>query len=433
MKVYIETYGCTMNQGDTGVMIGIIEKEHELVDDARDCDVAVINSCGVIGFTERKVLKRVSWLRENNKKVVVAGCLPGINPNAVRDSMADAVITPKNLFQINRAIDTALNVRSSSPLPGQESHAIEGQDIINVDPRRFRKRLNKTTAIVPIAVGCLGKCSYCGTRLVRGRLKSFEPDAIIDEVRGCVRHGIREVRLTGQDTGVYGIDRAGLSPRLPDLLEKISKIPGEFRVRVGMMNPQYVLEILDELVESFRNEKIYKFLHVPVQSGDDRVLEDMRRGYTADDFRAIVRSFQERFNDLTLSTDIIVGYPTEDEESFRKTLDLIEEVRPDIINITRFSKRPNTPAAKLKDMPDRYKKERSRKLTALHKKIGTENNKRFIGRVVKVLITENGKNGTLLGRTGAYRQVVLDQGRYGKFVRVKITGATATYLIGEQF
>ncbi len=423
MKVYIETYGCTMNQGDTETMVGILEKEHELVDDVRDCDVAVINSCGVIEFTERKVIKRVILLKENKKKVVLAGCLPGINHDAVKSSLADAVVSPKNLHQINGAVHTAFNARPAAVAKKRPNTNV------NPIPLSPKKRPNKTIAIVPIAVGCLGKCSYCATRFVRGKLKSVDPDAVMDEVKRCVNRGIKEIQLTAQDTGVYGIDKKGT--RLPRLLEKISNIPGEFRVRVGMMNPQYTLEILDELVESYKSEKIYKFLHVPLQSGDDGVLEDMNRRYTADDFRTIVKSFRGRFQDISISTDVIAGYPTEDEESFGKTLDLIEETRPDVINITRFSKRPNTPAAKLKDMPDRPKKERSRTLTALHRKIGAENNRRFIGRRMEVLITENGKNGTRLARTNAYKQVVLNRGTCGRFVRAKIKGATAIYLIGD--
>ncbi len=391
--------------------MGALELEHELVEDAGECDVAVINSCGVIEHTERKILKRVRIFKEMNKRVVMAGCLPAINPSAVEEAGVDEVVKRN---------------------PGSILSAVQGIEELNQDEvlHAPRKRGSAVVAIVPIAEGCLGKCSYCATRIARGRLESSPINFVVDEVRHVLEQGFKEIQLTAQDTAIYGRDR-GTS--LPELLMKIRDIPSpsKFRVRVGMMNPKFAIEVLDDLCDAYDHENIYKFLHLPVQSGDDAVLEHMKRGYSVQDFIEIVNAFRRRFPELMLATDVIVGYPTEDEESFLMTYKLIEDVRPDVLNITRFSSRPGTLASKLKDMPDRYKKERSRKLTSLQTDIGLRINERLVGKELEVLITEKGKNGTMKGRTNFYKTVVLESGNLGEFMTVRIKGATFSYLIAE--
>ena len=404
-----------MNQGDSDIIRAYVTKEHELVDNIDESDVVIINSCGVIGFTERKIAKRVKKIKEVGKKVVVTGCLTRINPEAI--SHADALLSPKKIDKINLAITKVLSGEKFVDLSN-------GKIDKSYLPKR-RLRIN-SIAIVPISEGCLGKCSYCATKAARGSLKSFSLERIVEDVKRCVEDGYREIQLTAQDTGAYGKD-LGLS--LVDLLEKIIKIDGEFRVRVGMMNPHHALEMLDDLLSVFSSEKIYKFLHIPVQSGDNEILRHMRRDHTVEDFLEVVRAFRRKF-EITIATDVIVGYPTESEESFEKTFRLIKEVKPDIVNITRFSPRPNTLASKLKDLPDWIKKERSRRLTKLMERIGFEINKRYIGKNLRVLITKHGKNDTLLARSDNYKPVVVRSGDIGEFRSVKIVGCTSTYLLG---
>ncbi|MFQ6135744.1 MAG: tRNA (N(6)-L-threonylcarbamoyladenosine(37)-C(2))-methylthiotransferase [Candidatus Hydrothermarchaeales archaeon] len=413
MKVYFETYGCTMNRGDTEVMKGLVEGSHEIVGDVKDSDIVVLNSCGVIGYTERKILKRISSL---DKKVIVAGCLPKIDLESVKDSKVEGILSNKSLALINEAIDSVA----------------KGEEFVNLDsierPHMLKRRGGFPIAIVPIAEGCLGHCTYCGTRFARGRLESFPMEFIVEEVSGCIPRGYREIQLTAQDTGVYGAD---IGADLAKLLDRVSRIEGGFRVRVGMMNPRYVLNYLEELIAAFGSEKVYKFLHLPVQSGSDGILEDMERGYSVREFLEIVEAFRKSFPDLTLSTDVIVGYPTEGDDAFRDTYNLVEKIRPDILNITRFSPRPKTRAAKLKDVPDRIKKDRSRALTKLSQKIGFEINKGWIDREVNILVTEEGRGDTLLARTDTYKQVIVKNLGLGEFGRTKIEDATPSYLIGE--
>jgi MiaB-like tRNA modifying enzyme len=416
VKVYFETYGCTMNKADTEVMAGIVEGEYTIVENPEECDIAVINSCGVIAFTEHKIVKRISELRGQDKKVVLAGCIPSMNPDV--NVEVEGLIGPRNLDLIGEALMEVAKgntYRNTAPT-----------DTIKVGiPKRTAPGV---IATIPISEGCLGACTYCGTKRARGTLKSFPSTDITSEAAANIKNGYREIRLTAQDTGIYGVDSG---KRLPGLLTDISSIQGDFRVRVGMMNPQHIQGILLELVEAFRHPKVFKFLHLPLQSGDDRVLGEMKRGYTLEEFLTIVDAFRTAIPNLTLSTDVIVGYPTEDEDSFKKTFSVIEDLAPDILNITRFSPRPGTPAALLKDMPDRFKKDRSREFTGLHSALSEKKNKTFLGKTFPALVAEKGKGKTLLARLDNYKQVVVEEASLGDMIEVEIVESTPTYLVGR--
>ena len=420
VKVYIETYGCTMNQSDSDIMRGIIAKNFELVYNVDEADVVIINSCGVVDFTERKILKRAESLKRQGKKVVMAGCLPRIATKKCLE-VSDALVSPDNVHVIDLAV--------RSILKGEKPILIDRTSIDKSEISCVKRRLRENAiAIVSIAEGCTGRCSFCATRFARGRLRSFKLESIVEEVRWCVENGFKEIQITSQDTGAYGLDKGRYM--LPDLLRAISEIEGDFRVRVGMMNPRHAFDMLDDLLNSFESEKIYKFIHVPVQSGDESVLRDMNRDHSVEDFVEVVRAFRRRFDDVMVSTDIIVGFPTETEEAFWKTYELIKDVEPDIVNITRFSKRPFTPAYKLKEIHGWIVKERSRKLTELARSIGLKRNRRFIGKGLRVLITKNGKNGTKLARADSYRPVVVREGNIGEFINVRIVDCAFNYLVG---
>jgi MiaB-like tRNA modifying enzyme len=300
---------------------------------------------------------------------------------------------------------------------------------------------DRLIGIIPIAQGCAGRCTYCIAKLARGELSSYSPESILARIgkeleMGAkegkeLEMGAKELRLTALDTASYGTD-SGSS--LPSLIKDVCNIEGDFRIRVGMANPDTVLPVLENMIDAYRNEKVFKFLHLPVQSGNDDMIRRMGRDYSVDDFRNIVESFRDEFEDLTLSTDIIVGFPGETEECFLDSLDLVDEVRPDIVNVTRFSPRPGTPAAKMKGaVVGRIVKERSRRLNSLRAAIASSNSETFIGRVENVLILERGKNDSTVGRTDAYRTVVIPEKLpLGKFVNIKIVSHVGFYLIGER-
>ena len=420
MKIYIETYGCTTNQADTDIIRGVLERRYQITGSDRDADICIINTCGVINFTERKILKRIEDLRKSGKKVIAAGCLTRISKRVLSE-ICDGIVSPDNIHRIADALQIVEK--------GDKAEFLKVENIDKAGLCKLKTRKNENAiAIVSIAEGCTGRCSYCATKIARGRLRSFSIENIIEEIRNAVKLGYREIQLTSQDTGAYGIDKGN---SLPELLDRIDDVEGEFRVRVGMMNPQHASEMLDDLIGSFKSEKIYKFLHIPVQSGDNGVLQDMRRDHTVEDYEEVVDEFRKNFSDVVVSTDVIVGFPTESEESFWKSYELIERTKPDIVNITRYSPRRGTLAYRLKDMPDWIKKERSRTLTELARRVGLENNLRFVGKNLEVLITKHGKNGSLLSRTNSYRPVILKNGKIGQFVSAKINGAEFNYLKGS--
>ncbi|KXB03499.1 hypothetical protein AKJ45_01370, partial [candidate division MSBL1 archaeon SCGC-AAA261F19] len=352
MRVYCETYGCTMNRADTEFMLGQLQRAgHKVVKSLDDADIAIVNTCAVKGPTMRSVLHRLGELKHREeKKVIVGGCLPLINLEAVeRKGPFEGIISCLSLNLITEVVERVS--RGSSNV-----YAVDGT-AKKIGAPRFR--MNRISAPIPIAEGCLSNCSYCCVKSARKRLRSYGPEKIVAEIKNELKSGRREILLTSQDTAAYGWDG---EIQLPQLLKKVTSINGKFRVRIGMMNPAFAKQLLPELVDAFDSEKIYKFLHLPVQSGDDEILRKMRRGYTIDEFLKIVKAFRERFSDLYLATDVIVGFPGESKEAFEKSCSLIEKVRPDKVNVTRFTPMPKTDAAKMKQLNGREKKTRSKKL-----------------------------------------------------------------------
>ena len=242
--------------------------------------------------------------------------------------------------------------------------------------------------------------------------------------------GIKEIQLSSQDASIFGLDKGKYL--LPELLNKICKIKGNFKVRVGRMNPGHAKIILKDLIFAFKSEKIYKFLHLPLQSGDDRVLKSMNRSYRADDFLKIIGEFKKNFKDFLIATDVILGFPAEDEKAFLNTKKIIENIKPGVLHIFRFSPRRNTSALAMKDLPDRIKKDRSRILTDIFYKNNLKENKKFLGKKIKVLVAEKRKNNTFLARTPSFRAVVLKNVKLGEEIEVKIKDFKKNFLIGEK-
>jgi threonylcarbamoyladenosine tRNA methylthiotransferase CDKAL1 len=297
----------------------------------------------------------------------------------------------------------------------------------------------RTDAIVPIASGCMGACSYCITRLAWGGLSSLPAEEVVAEARSWLAEGFREVQLTAQDTGVWGRD-LGHGTGLPDLVRAVASMegaPGPFRVRVGMLNPDSLSGILGPLGEALRLHAVYRFAHVPVQSGSDRVLGLMRRRYTAREFEGLVGRLRTTVPGLTLHTDVICGFPTETEEDLGLTLELLRRVRPDVTNVKAFSPRPGTDAASMEGaVHGRTVKDRTRRVTALAGELTREALVRLVGGEADVLVTECGKGATMMGRDGSYHPVVLPAGEcegvaVGEVVRARIVGARGVYLLGE--
>ena len=414
MKVYLEVYGCTANKSDASLIEGILrDSHHEIVKNIEDADFIVLLTCTVINTTEQRMLSRLKAFKKSGKKIIVAGCMASVQSEIIKSVVPDTKLLPAQYsYQI-------LDV-----LEDKETSFVEKNKTL------FSKYYEDVIAPISISEGCMFSCSYCITSLARGKLKSYPMDEIVEDVCSAVEKGCKEIQLTAQDTSSYGLDQ---QHDLGELLVNINKIKGEYRIRVGMMNPYTVMKNIDSIIKGFDDPKIYKFLHVPIQSGDNDILRKMHRKYTVNDFLKIIRRFREKYPDITISTDVIVGFPTETDAQFQHTIDLLKNVKPDIINITRYSARPYT---KAKTMKGRVKteivKERSRILTELANKISKENNLKHVDKICTAVITEKGKNKTLVGRTENYKPVVIQENvEIGRFVPVQITDAASTYLFGS--
>lgn len=351
MKFFIKTYGCALNQRDGEYIAGTLKKaKHKIVGSIRQADAVVVNSCGVKSKTEAKVISFINSIPKA-KKVYVGGCLP---------RMLDIT---KQTRSINGIFDT----NTISQLPDIVEHG--GKWFSNAKENKLNKpivRKNKDIAIIPIAEGCLGNCAYCSVKLARGQLKSYRAEEIIREVKKAVKENCSKIFLTAQDTGCYGED---IGSSLPELLNEILKIKGDYRIRIGMMNPNQLLPISKEMLAVYKDEKIMKFLHVPVQSGSDRVLKEMNRNYKAADFKRIVKAFRGELPSIRIATDIIVGYPSETDKDFKKTLELVKAVKPDVLNMSKFAPRHGTQAKRMRQTGTDAIKRRSVQLAGLFKEL----------------------------------------------------------------
>jgi len=409
--IVVLSQGCAANFGDGEKIARALSAHHEVSFSigAEKPEAFYLNVCTVKGNAGALKLLRTVHTDYPNVPVFITGCAP-------KDFRDEAL-----------KIDPQVAFTSLSEIAQDEAQTI---GVLRESPY---------VGIVNIEEGCLDACAFCSTHLVKGRLHSANPDYIVEQVQALVNDGCKEIQITGQDCACYGFD---IGTNLALLTQKILvKVPGDYRIRLGMGNPRHVLQYTEPLLECFTDERIYKFLHIPVQSGSNSVLKAMNRKHTAEDYLSLAQMLNSRFSRFTLSTDLIVGHPGETEEDFCATLDLLKTTRPTVCNITRFVARPGTVSARMEEgitpgfiaVSDSEKHDRSAKLFEEFQKIAQENNQQWVGDSCKVVIEKEGhRTGTTIARNDAYRPVAL-QGTYpaGKSLRVRITGAEPFALLAE--
>ena len=417
-KIFVEAYGCSASFADSEMISGlIVNGGHTLATDSSESDLNLIVTCSVKDTTANKMMHRIKSLKA--KPLIVAGCLPKAEQSNVEKFTENASLLGPN--SLGKTLDVI-----NSTLSGKKQIALEDSDLSKVGLPKVR--LNSAVGIVEIASGCMSECTFCQTKLAKGDLSSYRLGDIVRQVKTEIKEGCKEVWLTSTDNGCYGFD---IGTDLPTLVNAVSEIPKDFMIRVGMMNPMYMSRIKQELIESYDNEKVFKFLHIPVQSGSNKVLNDMKRGHTSETFREIVKKTKDRFENFTISTDIIVGFPSETEEDFQKTLTLLDETKPDVVNLSKYSARPGTDAAELKQIDAAEIKRRSKIIFEQINKISMESNKKWIGWKGKVLFDENTEEG-IKGRNYAYKPIsVQEKVNIGDSHIVEITDATRKRLIGK--
>lgn len=421
-KILIKTFGCSLNYADSErIKAKLKQKGFNFTDDEDDADLIIINSCAVKGPTEAKFFTLLNKLREKGKNVVVAGCIAQAMPEKLHNV---SIIGPDNISSIARIVDETLSGNVVSMIVQQHTNKL-------AVPAIRRKNILE---IIPISQGCVGECSYCIVKRARGELHSYPTEDIVNAVRKAVEEGVKEIWLTSQDNGCYGFDTG---TDLPTLINKVAGIDGDFKIRIGMMNPNHVLRMLKKLVEAYKHEKVYKFLHIPLQSGNNFVLDDMNRKYHVEDFTHIINMFRKEIPEITISTDIIVGYPTEKDEFFKDSLKLIKDIEPSVLNLSRYWPRDGTSAFRLKQLPGKKTKERAVEIMQAFSWISFNSNKKWIGWEGRILITEKGKDhpqlGTsYVGRNYCYKTVVVfGEFEIGKYYKVKIQKASKHDLYGK--
>ena len=420
-EVYIKSFGCSANQADGEIIAGcLLNAGYKIVDNPNDAKLLIYNTCAVKTPTENRIIDILRKVRRE-KQLIVTGCLPVINFKRLKNSVNyDALTGPGPGMKIIDIVKRVIN--------GEKVVSFENNLICDLDLPRIP--LNPLVSIIPINYGCLGYCSYCCVHNARGKLRSNPIEKIVNRIKRDVNSGIKEFWLTSQDTACFGKD---INKNLVDLVNEVCQVKGEFYIRLGMMNPDNVFNILPEIVEAYSHEKVFKFLHLPVQSGDDKVLDMMNRRYSVEQFKEIVCVFRESFPLLTLSTDIICGFPGESKDAFKNTIRLITDIEPDIVNVSKFFSRPKTPAENLTPLPPKELNRRSKELSALSKNISFEKNKAWLNWKGKILLDEKGKEGSLMGRNFAYKPIVIKtcEPLLGKFVEVHIIDVYPTYLEAE--
>ncbi|WP_248895485.1 tRNA (N(6)-L-threonylcarbamoyladenosine(37)-C(2))-methylthiotransferase [Haloplanus halobius] len=412
-RYHIETYGCTANRGESrAIEQRLRDGGHRPADGPDDADVAILNTCTVVEKTEQNMLRRAAELESETGDLVVTGCMALAQGEEFAEAGVDA-----DVVHWDEVPAAAMNGECPTTTP-------------DADPI-----LDGVIGILPIARGCMSDCSYCITKRATGKIDSPPVEENVEKARALVHAGAKEIRITGQDTGVYGWDTGERT--LHVLLDRICDIDGEFRVRVGMANPKGVHGIREELADVFaENEELYNFLHAPVQSGSNDVLGDMRRQHQVEEFREVVETFDDRLDEWTLATDFIVGFPTETDADHEQSMDLLREVRPEKINVTRFSKRPGTDAADLKGLGGTLKKERSKAMSELKREVVSEVHESMVGDRREVLAVRPGTGDSVKCRDGAYRQVIVQRAdergiEPGDTFEAEITGYEAMYTFGQ--
>ncbi|MBS3168622.1 tRNA (N(6)-L-threonylcarbamoyladenosine(37)-C(2))-methylthiotransferase [Candidatus Woesearchaeota archaeon] len=359
-SIFIDNYGCTANYDNGHIIAGmLIECGHEVVQDMIDADVVIINSCAVKNVTVNKIFYQIKKVKEfSDKKLIITGCMSVSEKEKLNKYLGEgvALVSTQNITHIPEVVEKIL----------------KNEQVVLINKRKEIKlglpKLNPDNKIASIQIseGCLSYCGFCSTKLAKGNLVSYPKEQIVREVEKYVKGGYKRINLTSTDSACYGFD---LGYNLVDLLKEIIQIAGEFQVRIGMGNPKHTIKYFDSLLEVMKNSKIMKFIHLPLQSGSNKVLDEMKRGHKVEDFIYMVETLKKEIPGITISTDIIVGYPTETEEDFLKTVEVVERLNFEVMNLSKFASRTGTYASKLKQLPSQLIKDRSVRLSLIYKNL----------------------------------------------------------------
>lgn len=427
-RLWIKTFGCSHNTSDAEYMAGqLAHYGYTLVPDenADDADLWLINSCTVKGPSQTAIGNLVRRGRDRGKALLVSGCVPQGDKSAPELKGVSLL----GVTQIDRVVEAV-----EETMKGNTVELLSKKSLPRLDLPKVRR--NPHVEILPLSTGCLGACTYCKTKHARGHLGSYSPEVLIQRVKHAVADPlVREIWLSSEDTGAYGRD---LGTNLPTLLQAlIAELPSDGRtmLRIGMTNPPFILEHLEEIADALSHPACFSYLHVPVQSGSNPVLTRMNREYTVEEFEKVCDFLSNRVPNLSLATDIIAGFPGETESDHSMTLRLLEKYKFPHTHISQFYPRPGTPAARMKRVPTEIVKRRSREISSLVES-WTDSYESYVGTVQRCMIVEKAADGTsLVGHTKSYAQVLIppsdEMSLLGCIAEVKIISAGRWSVKGE--
>jgi len=432
LKAYIKTYGCQMNESDSEIIAGLLKKDHyQLTTDLEEADLIILNTCYVREKVKQKVyskLGEIKKLKKRNAHLIlgVCGCLAQRQPQELlrQAPYVDFILGTFNFHHLPLVVKKISKTRKMIM-------EVEEKEAIPEGLPRFRK--GRFRAYVPIIRGCDNFCTYCNVPYVRGREKSRLPEDILRELEDLSHQGYQEVTLLGQNVNSYGKD---LEKRMDfaDLLDEVNRIKGIERVRFTTSHPR---DISEKLVKKMRDlDKVCEHLHLPVQAGSNKILSRMNRGYTREKYLDLVSRIRQAIPEISLTTDIIVGFPGETEDDFQATLNLIRQVEFDGAFTFCYSPLKGTRAAEFEDqIPEEVKKERITRLIQVQREILEGRNKALIGRKFEVLVEGLSKKSPdeLQGRTRTNKVVIFKGGSdlIGRFIQVRIVDSGQWALRGE--
>ena len=420
-SVYFITEGCSVNQSDTEIMEGLLkEAQFGIVDSLEDADIVIFNTCTVKNPSESAFFHELEKIKIEYpyKTIIIAGCIAQSDPtHPILKNYC--LIGTRQIHKIVEVVEEALN--------DNIIRMLEKGEMPPLNLPRVRK--NPVVGIIQLNLGCLGSCTFCKTKSARFYLKSYPIDDILKEAKQALSEGVKEIWLTSQDAFCYGFD---VDADVADLLNALVKLPGDFKIRVGIGNADHMPRIKDKLIQAYKHPKIFKLLYLPLQSGNNKILEDMKRKHTVEEFDQIIADFKKEIPYINIMTDIIVGYPTETEDQYFDTLNAVRRHSFDSANISRFWPRPGTPAAKLDLLPDDVVNHRSKVLTDIFHNISKLQNEKWRGWEGEIIINEKKGDEGWIGHNYAYKSVLI-KGNHnlGDKLNVKIIKTLTFELIGE--
>ncbi len=428
----METYGCAANKADSNIMEHLLRESGYIKTDFKEAEFIIINTCGVKQQTENKIKARLKKLykyslNHPHKKFIIAGCLPFIAPNYLKKIQIifptfSAIIDLNSIEKISEIVNVIEK--------GEKNLLYISNKKIDKSKYMISYPKGKITGIIQISEGCLGACTYCCVKNARGILNCYSPQNIVKTIEHQLLQGIKQIYLTSQDCSVYDFD----SIQLGELIEKINNLPFQFFLRIGMLNPSFLIDNLKQLIKILRFEKVYQFLHIPIQSGSNNILKKMSRPYLIKDIINPLYQLRKQFPYLTISTDIICGFPRESEYDFYQTINFIKWLNPEILNISKFTPRPGTKAKKMDQLNNKIIKNRSMRLSSVFRNnLEVINQKWLEWQGKALLLHETAIKNQAFGRNFAYKNILIDNytGSFGKFVDLKIIKVDGFNLYGK--